>query len=54
MTSIKTRLARNRSSYPLFNAQRFTHHIEVAYTAMYERYQAGLSPDHIHVPQSDR
>jgi len=54
MTSIKTRLARNRSSHPLFNAQRFTHHIEVAYTAMYERYQAGLSLDHIHVPQSDR
>jgi len=54
MTSIKTRLARNRSSHPLFNAQRFTHHIEAAYTAMYERYQADLLPDHIYVPRSDR
>jgi len=54
MKSTKIKLARNRSSYPLFDAQRFTHHIEAAYTAMYERYQADLLPDHIYVPRSDR
>jgi predicted O-linked N-acetylglucosamine transferase (SPINDLY family) len=53
MRSTKIKLARNRSSYPLFNAQRFTRHIEAAYTAMYERYQADLAPDLIYVPQSD-
>lgn len=51
MASIKMKLARNRASYPLFNTQLFTRHIETAYTAMYERYQAGLAPDHIHVPR---
>jgi predicted O-linked N-acetylglucosamine transferase (SPINDLY family) len=51
MTSTKIKLARNRLTCPLFNTQLFTKHIEAAYMAMYQRYQAGLPPDHIHVPQ---
>jgi predicted O-linked N-acetylglucosamine transferase (SPINDLY family) len=54
MTSTKIKLAQNRSNCPLLDAQRFTRHIEAAYTAVYERYQADLSPDHIYLPQSDR
>ena len=46
---IKRKLAENRLTTPLFDTKRFTRHIEAAYTAMYERHQAGLPPDHIAV-----
>ena len=32
-----------------FDAKLYARHIEAAYTQMYERLQAGLPPDHIHV-----
>ena len=51
LAAIKRKLADNRLTTPLFDTELFTRHIEAAYTAMYERYQAGLSPDHIHVQQ---
>jgi protein O-GlcNAc transferase len=51
MTAVKAKLERSRLSSPLFNAPVFTRNIEAAYTAMYERYQAGLAPDHIYVTQ---
>jgi predicted O-linked N-acetylglucosamine transferase (SPINDLY family) len=41
LASIKAKLARNRETYPLFDTARFTHHIEAAYTTMWERYQRG-------------
>ena len=44
---IKRKLAENRLTKPLFDTKLFTKHIEAAYAAMYERYQAGLPPDHI-------
>jgi predicted O-linked N-acetylglucosamine transferase (SPINDLY family) len=47
---IRTKLADNRLTTPLFDTGRFTRHIEAAYTAMYERHQADLAPDHIVVP----
>jgi predicted O-linked N-acetylglucosamine transferase (SPINDLY family) len=50
LTAIKARLAANRLTTPLFDTALFTDHIEAAYAAMYERYQAGLAPDHIVVP----
>jgi len=51
LAAIKRTLANNRLTMPLFDTPLFTRHIEAAYTAMYERYQADLSPDHIYVPQ---
>ena len=51
LAAIKRKLANNRLTTPLFDTQLFTKHIEAAYTAMYERYQADLPPDHIYVPQ---
>ena len=51
LAAIKRKLADNRPTTPLFDTQRFAKHIEAAYTAMYERYQADLPPDHIYVPQ---
>jgi predicted O-linked N-acetylglucosamine transferase (SPINDLY family) len=49
LASIKEKLARNRLTTPLFDTQLSTRHIESAYKAMYERYQAGLPPDHLRV-----
>jgi protein O-GlcNAc transferase len=50
LSLIKARLAANRLTTPLFDTTLFTGHIEAAYTAMYERHQAGLAPDHIVAP----
>ena len=46
---IRRKVANNRLTTPLFDVQCFSKHIEAAYSKMYERYQAGLSPEHIHV-----
>lgn len=51
LAAIKRKLANNRLTTPLFDTQLFTRHIEAAYTAMYERYQENLPPDHIYVLQ---
>jgi protein O-GlcNAc transferase len=51
LSAIKSRLASNRLTTPLFDIQRFTRHIEAAYTAIYERHQANLPPDNIDVPE---
>jgi protein O-GlcNAc transferase len=45
--AIKRKLVENRLTTPLFDTELFTKHIEAAYTAMYQRHQAGLAPDHI-------
>lgn len=47
LTDLKRKLAAQRLSTPLFDTAQTTRHIEAAYTAMHERSQAGLSPDHI-------
>jgi predicted O-linked N-acetylglucosamine transferase (SPINDLY family) len=47
----KYRLHGNRLTMPLFDTEHFTSNLENAYTQMYERYQADLSPDHIFVPR---
>ena len=49
LASIKTKLAANRLTTPLFDSQGFTSHLEAAYRQMYARFQAGLPPEHIDV-----
>jgi protein O-GlcNAc transferase len=49
LAEFKDRLHRNRLTMPLFDTERFTRHVENAYTQMYERYQADLSPEHIYI-----
>jgi protein O-GlcNAc transferase len=46
---IRERLQRNRTTAPLFDTPRFVRHLEAAYSAMYERYQADLPLGHIHI-----
>jgi predicted O-linked N-acetylglucosamine transferase (SPINDLY family) len=41
LASIKDKLARNRTTAPLFDTARATRRIEAAYTMMWQRYQAG-------------
>ena len=53
LKGIKDKLESNRLTTPLFNTALFTKHIEVAYTEMYERYQADLLPDHIYIKDLD-
>jgi len=50
---IKHRLKTNRLTSPLFDPQLFTRHLEAAYETMYERYQAGLPPDHFAVAETE-
>jgi predicted O-linked N-acetylglucosamine transferase (SPINDLY family) len=50
---VKDKLAENRRKASLFNTRLFTHRIEAAYKAMYERYRARLSPAHIDVCLTD-
>jgi predicted O-linked N-acetylglucosamine transferase (SPINDLY family) len=49
LADIKLKLANNRLNTPLFNTPLFTKNIEVAYTKIYEQYQAGLKPEHIFI-----
>jgi predicted O-linked N-acetylglucosamine transferase (SPINDLY family) len=44
LAGIKAKLMRNRDTEPLFDTARFTRDLESAYTAMWERQQAGLPP----------
>src|SRR5262249_42040955 len=49
LAAIKSRLARNRLTGPLFDTEHYTRHLEAAYSAMYKRHQDGLPPDSIFV-----
>src|SRR5271170_5589079 len=44
LASVKDKLARNRNAFPLFDAERFTRHMEQAFVKMWERYQSGEMP----------
>jgi len=50
LADIKSKLAQNRGTYPLFDTDRFRRHIEAAYTTMWERYQRGEPPCSFAVP----
>ena len=45
LAGIRSRLAENRATYPLFDTDRFRRHIEAAYTTMWERQQRGEPPE---------
>jgi protein O-GlcNAc transferase len=53
LLSVQEKLARNRLITPLFDTPLYTKHLEAAYEAMYQRYQAGIPPDHISVIRVD-
>lgn len=49
LEAIKQKLARNRTTAPLFNAALYARHLEDAYAQMVARARAGLPPEHISV-----
>ena len=49
MQALKKKLASCRQSCKLFDTTLYVGYLEAAYTNMYERYQAGIKPDHIFV-----
>jgi len=44
LAAVRAKLARNRTSCPLFDTERFRRHIESAYVTMWARYQRGEPP----------
>jgi predicted O-linked N-acetylglucosamine transferase (SPINDLY family) len=50
LARLRAKLARNRLTHPLFDSERFSRHIEAAFTTMYDRYQSGLPPHGFDVP----
>jgi predicted O-linked N-acetylglucosamine transferase (SPINDLY family) len=50
LSSIRQKLAQNRTTHPLFNTGRTTKHIEELYVRMLERSHAGLPPHDICLP----
>ena len=49
LRDLKRKLFNRRFSTALFDTRLFTRHIEKAFSAMSDRFQKGLSPDHIWV-----
>jgi predicted O-linked N-acetylglucosamine transferase (SPINDLY family) len=49
LNALRSRLAANRLTTPLFDIDRYTHYLEEAYQQMYQRQQADLAPDHIYI-----
>jgi protein O-GlcNAc transferase len=45
LASIRSRLAAERATMKLFDAARFTRHLEAAYATMHDRQQKGLKPE---------
>lgn len=54
LVAIKSKLAANRNTYPLFDTDRFRRHIEAAYTTMWERHQRGKPPESFAVAPFDK
>ena len=45
LAEIRSRLARNRDTHPLFDTVRFTRHLEAAYLRMVKRQRDGETPE---------
>jgi protein O-GlcNAc transferase len=54
LAALRAKLARHRECYPLFDTERFTRHIESAYTTMWERSQRGEQPQSFAVASTSR
>lgn len=50
LAALRETIAHTRLSAPLFDTERFTRHLELAFEMMVEREKAGLEPDHMDVP----
>jgi predicted O-linked N-acetylglucosamine transferase (SPINDLY family) len=53
LASLRERLARGRSTVPLFDSDRFRRHLEEGYATMWARWQSGETPRPFAVPPLD-
>ena len=49
LAQIKTKLANNRLTQPLFDTEQYTRHLEAGYIMAYDRYLKGREPEHIYI-----
>lgn len=49
LAELRSKIARNRATSPLFDGKIFARHLERAFAHMFERHQAGLAPDNFSV-----
>src|SRR5262249_29376349 len=54
LASLRRRLADNRRSFPLFDTDRFTRHIEAAYATVWERAECGEPPESFAIEPIER
>ncbi len=54
LAAVKAKLAEHRTTYPLFDTDRFRRHLEAAYVTMYERHQRGEPPVSFEVAPIDQ
>ena len=54
LARIRSRLASNGASGPLFDMPRYARHLEAAYREIHRRRQQGLAPDHVRVGPAAR
>jgi protein O-GlcNAc transferase len=54
LAALRQKLARNSQTFPLFDTERFTRHIEAAYTTMWERAERGERPQSFAVAPIER
>ena len=54
LRALRVRLARNKATHPLFDADRFRRHIEAAYTEMWRIHRAGEAPRSFALPAEPR
>lgn len=52
LQALRQKLQQNRLTTPLFDTPTYTRHLEAAYSAILERFEAGLPPDHIYIPKA--
>ena len=50
LAEVRSRLARNLKSEPLFNQSRFVRHLESAYLGMWQHYRSGKPPESFDLP----
>ena len=53
LSDIRSRLAQNRKTHPLFDTGRFCRHIEAAYITMWRRHQRGELPESFSIDPID-
>jgi predicted O-linked N-acetylglucosamine transferase (SPINDLY family) len=52
--ALRAKLAQNRLTMPLFDTARFRHHVEAAFTTMWEIYRSGEAPRGFEVAAMDK